>query len=165
MLRDPVVGNRCHVWIGDGIEGELTPWMWQATLSVDSVVATAACSVREGVGPLGGKIDVVTQKNVVRAWLTAGEYAVRHPGAGGSKVSERLLQRRGSRPGEAGPVSVRKQAVAQSAQECGTCMCHAVAPLGLSRIHEAQQAVLQSVVEPSELRGHWQWWLRACEVV
>ena len=113
---------------------------------------------------MAGKIDVVTQKVVVRTWVTGGEYAVRHPGAGGSKASERLLQRRGSRPGEAEPVSVRNQAVAQSALECGTCMCHVVAPRGPSRIHEAQQAVLQLVVEPSALRGHWQWRLRACEV-
>ena len=26
VLRDPVVGNRCHVWIVERIEGELMPW-------------------------------------------------------------------------------------------------------------------------------------------
>ena len=97
-----------------------------------------ACSVRGWIGLLEGMIDVVTQVNVVMAWVTVGEYAVRHPGASVSMVAERLLQLRGSRPGEAEPVSVRNQAVAQSALECGTCMCHVVAPRGPSRIHEAQ---------------------------
>ena len=111
---------------------------------------------------MGGTIDVVTQVNVVRAWVTVGEYAVRHPGAGESKASGRLLQRGWSRPVGAEPVSVLNQAVAQIALECGTCMCHAVVPRGPWRIREAQQAVLQLVLEPLAFRGHRQERVSAC---
>ena len=121
-----------------------------------------ACSVRGWIGPLEGTTDVVTQVNVVMASVTVGEYAARHPGASGSKAAVRLLQLRGSRPGEAEPASVLNQVVAQSALECETCMCHAVAPRGPSRIHEAQQAVLRWVSEPSIPRSR-QWQLDACE--
>ena len=113
---------------------------------------------------MAGKIDVVTQMVVVVTWVTSCEYAVRHPGAGKPKASGRLLRRGWSRPVGAEPVSVLNQAVAQIALVCGTCMCHAVVPRGPWRIREAQQAVLQLVLEPLVLRGHWQGRVRACEV-
>ena len=99
----------------------------------------------------------------VVTWVTGREYAVRHPGTGKPKALGRFLRREWSRPVGAEPVSVLNQAVARIALECGTCMCHAVVPRGPWRIREAQQAVLQLVLEPSVLRGHGQGRVSACE--
>ena len=112
-----------------------------------------------------GKIDVVTQKVVVVTWVTVGEYAVRHPGAGKPKASGRLLRRGWSRPVGAEPVSVLNRAVALIALECGKHMCHAVVPCGPWCTLKAQQAVLRLVLEPSVRLGHGQERVSACGAV